>query len=481
MKKLLTMGINTRAIVNSSFQLNYQTYSCSYFRTSDFRVPYSERHILEQLPHESCGFFEENYDPKKILGLSSDWIDEVDNIILSTGISPTDFDFKNKLKKNKKKIIGNKNVSDIEDKFKFYKKIKNKFLVPLTFRLNNISEAIEISNQYLPKEFIVKPLKGSGGYGINFLNYLMNFHFNERKLDKGNESQIKKFELDIPFILQEYVSGENISSSILSTKNESKTIITSKNLNNRYDHLQNNAENEDNSTNNKNNNAHKNNNSTNNKNNNAHKNNNSTNNKNNNGNNNQKKDNRNLNKDEKIESIKNKSCANDFRYYGNIAPLDNNVYSQNLIKELNTTSEDIISNFKLIGSNGVDMILKDENIYIIEVNPRFQGTYECVEEILGINLLDAHIKACEGELIKIPSPSTYSMKKIIYSSKKIKFNHNINSLKEKYNNMNIYDIPYNNVIIEKDQPLLTLVSNEKTIDQARMKINRISKEIESIL
>ena len=82
------------------------------------------------------------------------------------------------------------------------------------------------------------------------------------------------------------------------------------------------------------------------------------------------------------------------------------------------TSEDLIKQFNLIGSNGVDYILdKDGKLKIIEINPRFQGTYELVENSLDINLLDAHIKACEGEIIDIPNPSQYSIKKIIYARK----------------------------------------------------------------
>ena len=127
--------------------------------------------------------------------------------------------------------------------------------------------------------------------------------------------------------------------------------------------------------------------------------------------------------------------------------------------EMKNTSEDLIKQFNLIGSNGVDYILDNNGeLKIIEINPRFQGTYELVENVLGINLLDAHIKACEGEIIDIPNPSQYSIKRIIYARKQV----SIGNL----NIPNVYDIPYEGVKIEKDQPLVTIISSSKDLKTA---------------
>lgn len=64
-----------------------------------------------------------------------------------------------------------------------------------------------------------------------------------------------------------------------------------------------------------------------------------------------------------------------------------------------------------MGSNGVDMVMTHDKIYVIEVNPRLQGTFECAE-LLGINVLDAHIKACkEGILIDRMNINEIAIKK----------------------------------------------------------------------
>ena len=211
------------------------------------------------------------------------------------------------------------------------------------------------------------------------------------------------------YILQEYVEGENISSSVLSTKKEAQNLINTR-------------------------------------------------------------------------LITANDLGNDnYAYVGNIVPLDENSfnalnsknkttttkskkYSKEEITELNKemkdVSEDLIKEFKLIGSNGVDFKIdtQKEDLKIIEVNPRLQGTYQLCENSLGINMLDAHIKACEGELIEIPKPKQYSIKKIVYAPKDVI----IRDLKIR----NLYDIPHNGEIIEKDNPIATIICSNKDLKTA---------------
>lgn len=397
MEKLLIIGINTRSLLNSASKLNFCTYSTSYFFTADSKRIYKEKHVLKQIPGKSCGIFEEDYNPEKLLELSLEFMEEVDKIILS-GISPNIF--KGNYKKFRKKIIGNHNVDTIENKYKFYKKIRNDFLLPKTYKIDydHIDEIVDILNQHSDTSFIAKPLQGSGGYGVKYLDYTKKHHFN----DSYFENYFSEYEGET-FLFQEFIEGDNISSSVLSTKKQAQNIINSKML------------------------------------------------------------------------TESNFGENNFKYSGNIVPYTNilksNTNSANEIndKEIKDISEKIISKFSLVGSNGVDMIIKNdknknEEIYIIEANPRFQGTYECVEKVLGINLLDAHIKAYDGELINIPNTNGYSMKKIIYTKERIKVGDLFID--------NVYDIPYNGVIIEKDQPLSTIISYDKNIKNTKNKLKK---------
>ncbi|WP_407423197.1 ATP-grasp domain-containing protein [Methanobrevibacter sp.] len=385
MEKLLLIGIDTRSMLNSALKLDYTIFSTSYFSTSDTPKIKNQKIVLKEEADASCGIFEDEFDSRHLLEISQDYIDEVDYIIPLSGVSPGDFS-----KKDQKKILGTTDVGDIENKYRFYRKIRNKFQTPATFSVNDMDEAFEIQNSCPDTKFILKPLKGSGGYDINLLDNDANIEFN-----------------DNDFILQEYVSGINLSSSILASKNDSKTIMTSRLLT--------------------------------------------------------------MNDFEK---------NNSFIYVGNILPLTEESimsYAEN-VDEINSemigTSQKLAKEFNLLGSNGVDYIFNENGLHVIEINPRIQGTFECVEITLGINLLDAHIKACLGEPVEIPKAKCYAYKKIIYSPTRMK-----------YENMgldNIYDLPHQGSITEKSQPLLTIIDKDNDFEKLYEKVESTSKKVNEL-
>lgn len=380
MEKLLLIGINTRSMLNSALKLNYDIFSTSYFSTSDTPQITNQKIILEEKDDESCGNFEENFNSSRILEISKDFIDEVDHIIPISGVSPNEFS-----KSDRKKILGNKNVENIENKYKFYKKIMDEFNTPETFLIKDVDEAIEISKNKPEVKYILKPLKGSGGYDINILDNNSFFQLND-----GED-----------YILQEYVEGINLSSSILGSKDMKKSIMNSRLL---------------------------------------------------------------------TENDFEKN--NSFLYIGNILPLTNESILTNVkdIEKINNemieTSTDLAYKFDLIGSNGVDYILNENGLYVIEINPRIQGTFECIEKSLEINMLDAHIKACQNEIIEIPQAKYYSYKKIIYSPCRNKYS--------KINLDNIYDLPHIGSITEKREPLLTIIDKDSHFEKLYEKVENSS-------
>ena len=380
MEKLLLIGIDTRSMLNSALKLDYEVYSASYFSTSDTPHIKNQKIILNEREGESCDIFEDNFDSRHLLEISSDFIDEVDYIIPISGVSPTDFD-----KIDQKKILGTVDVKDIENKHDFYKKIKNKFLTPKTFSISDVDEAFEISENHPKNRFILKPVQGSGGYDINLLNNDTDIEFNEGE-----------------FLLQEYVDGISLSSSLLATEDYAKTVTNTRLLT--------------------------------------------------------------MNDIEK---------NNRFIYMGNILPLtEESILSETkdlneITSEMNETTEKLAHEFNLKGSNGIDYILNENGLYAIEINARLQGTFECIEKAYGINMLDAHIKACQGEIINIPKPKAYSYKKIIYSPTRMKYS--------KIDLDNIYDLPHIGSITEKDQPLLTIIDSNPDFKKLCKKVEYSSE------
>ena len=378
METVLVIGANTRSMACSLKKLGYTVYSTEYFGTLDLK-PCVNRYksILSQKPGKSCGKFTEKYRSEDIEKLATGFVDEVDLIICLAGVSPDNFP--------KDKIVGNKSVKDIDDKYQLYKKLRNKFNFPLTFKVSDIGETEEIISSFPDKNFIIKPRNGSGGYGI-------------RKLDEVNH--------DIDFsncILQEEIDGLNISTSVLSTGKESKTILTS----------------------------------------------------------------------QQIIGDVTLGQKEPYGYCGNITPFtDYDDYTQ--LKDL---SENIISDLSLVGSNGVDFIVNQDGLHVVEVNPRIQGTMECAELSLNINLAEAHIKACQGHLLEVPPPSSFAVKMVVHAREP--------SLVGNLNLPGVHDLPNHGVIIEKGEPMVTVINSgqirEDTIYQARRLVQRVYSTMKPVI
>ncbi len=371
MDNILVVGANTRAVACSLKKLGYNIYSADYFGTYDLQKCATEyKSILKQKAYQSCGHFTENFNSKHLEELSQEFIGVADSIICLAGASPENYP--------KKKIIGNKNVKDVENKHKLYMKLKDEFKLPKTYIISDLNEANEIINNHPDKKFILKPIHGSGGYGIqNWDNVNLNHDFSE-------------------FMLQELIEGLNISVSILSTGSESRTILNS----------------------------------------------------------------------EQIIGEASLGQANPYGYCGNIASL---LFD----KDAANVSEAIVNRLSLIGSNGVDCILRDDDLFIIEVNPRIQGTLECAEESLGINMMKAHIEACNGVMMDVPKPKKFAVKMIIHAMKR--------SLVAGLSFKGYQDIPIENVIIEKGEPVTTVVSSKIVLEDAIYSAEKRVSDVYSLL
>ena len=380
MENILVVGANTRPVVCSLKNIGYDVSSSDYFGCVDSKKCVTNfKSILSQKPYSTCGNFSEKFDPEVILEMASGMVDDADFIIYNSGISPS--------KLPKRKLIGNRDIDNVENKYKLYKHLKKNlddgFKLPETHLVNGLEDAHEIADASEVEKFLLKPLEGSGGVGIQNID----------EIDPDTDIH--------EAILQEIVEGHDVSASVLSSVDEATTILTSQQL------------------------------------------------------------------------IGNKwlGQSENYGYCGNIVPY---IQQNSLKKQLNNTNieeiaADIVANLKLIGSNGVDMIIKNGEVYVIEVNPRLQGTYEPAEAALGINMGQAHIMACQGELIDIPAPKNFAAKMIIFAKER--------SMVGNVNMGCVNDIPAQNVIIEEGEPLATVLTSNKILEDAVYSAKKIVNDV----
>ncbi|MDD3985356.1 MAG: ATP-grasp domain-containing protein [Methanobacterium sp.] len=378
MENILVIGVNTRPMVRSLKNMGYNVYSVDYFGCQDInQCVVDKKSFLSQKPFNSCGFFSKQFDSQKLVNIAAEYMELADFIICCSGISP--------LKFPKHKLIGNRDVENIENKYKLYKYLSKNFddifKLPETYLVTDFHDAWEIAKS-TNKNFLLKPLKGSGGLGIK------NFDPTDRDVEIHE------------VLLQEIVEGVDISASVLSSGDETSTILTSKQLIGKSWLGQNEI----------------------------------------------------------------------YGYCGNIAPyIEKSKEIITLQKDFKEVSEDVIKKLKLIGSNGVDMIINNGNIYVIEVNARPQGTFEVAEQVLGINMAEAHINACKGVINNIPLPKNFAVKMIVHSKHR--------SLVPNFHMKNLNDIPSSNVIIEKGEPVVTVLTSGKLLENTIFSAKKIVSDV----
>jgi len=159
-----------------------------------------------------------------------------------------------------------------------------------------------------------------------------------------------------------------------------------------------------------------------------------------------------------------------FGYCGNVVPL---VTTRSVTNRCKNIAEKITSHFSLIGSNGIDLVITKDSIpYVVEVNPRFQGTLECVERVFGINMVKDHVKTClQGRLPTIVKKNAVFCTRLILFAPKRSVVPDLSVFEE------VRDRPIPEVIVEKGEPVCSIVTEGADRDSSLGKARTISEPI----
>jgi predicted ATP-grasp superfamily ATP-dependent carboligase len=159
-----------------------------------------------------------------------------------------------------------------------------------------------------------------------------------------------------------------------------------------------------------------------------------------------------------------------FGYCGNIVPLAS---STELRERCSAVAERVISTYSLLGSTGVDFVISDEGIpMVVEVNPRFQGSLECVERVLGINMVQAHVDACNLGIL----PDSKMLPRS-YWTRVILFAHMHSKIPDLQIHKEIRDMPIPGVIVESGEPLCSVIIDGSSREASLSRANSVAKTI----
>jgi len=158
-----------------------------------------------------------------------------------------------------------------------------------------------------------------------------------------------------------------------------------------------------------------------------------------------------------------------FGWCGNVVPISTR---RDIVRECMWIAEEVCVHFGLVGSNGVDFVISPEgHPYVIEVNPRFQGTLECVDKAFGLNVVKMHVNAClRGKLpTKTAHQRAFCTRLIVFAPERCQ-------IPDFRHASWLRNVPLPGSLVEKGEPVCSVLALGRTENQSLgLARNRASK------
>jgi len=158
-----------------------------------------------------------------------------------------------------------------------------------------------------------------------------------------------------------------------------------------------------------------------------------------------------------------KNCG--FAYCGNYYP---SFLHKRVTNQIAETSKEICRQLGLLGSNGLDFIVDAfDRVWLMEVNPRIQGTLEMLE-CAGIgSITQMHVQAINGELLEaLPTPKPV-VKMIVYSRKD-------GAVPDLSMFPNVVDRTPVGVVVHRGDPICTVIEVGTSLKESYREASRIT-------
>jgi predicted ATP-grasp superfamily ATP-dependent carboligase len=162
-----------------------------------------------------------------------------------------------------------------------------------------------------------------------------------------------------------------------------------------------------------------------------------------------------------------------FTYCGNVVPLS---APDGVVARCRRAAETVVTAFELVGSNGVDFVITEEGApLVVEVNPRFQGSLACVEAVLGINLVAAHLAAVTRGALPTAVRTTGSCARLIlYAPRRVQ----VGALARV---PGVRDVPHPGAVIEAGEPVCSVVARGASRAAALRRASRTAAAVRATL
>ncbi|MEZ0294775.1 MAG: ATP-grasp domain-containing protein [Solirubrobacteraceae bacterium] len=148
------------------------------------------------------------------------------------------------------------------------------------------------------------------------------------------------------------------------------------------------------------------------------------------------------------------------RWCGNLVPP--RMPSGELLDQARATCSRLAAAFALRGSFGVDFIWDGERAWTVEVNPRPTSSLEAIEAAYGVDVFDAHLRGCAGELPRIePRRSGAAGKAVLFATEDVVVRDGPGWLER-----GVRDVPHPGERIAAGHPVCTVAATAATPREA---------------
>jgi predicted ATP-grasp superfamily ATP-dependent carboligase len=145
--------------------------------------------------------------------------------------------------------------------------------------------------------------------------------------------------------------------------------------------------------------------------------------------------------------------ARPFRYCGNIL----GGADARLAEIAGRIADAVTAEFRLVGVNGIDFVVRRGVPYPLEVNPRYTAALELVERAHGLGIFETHARACAGELPEAPPHRRTAVigKAIVYARRSVVIGDTSGWLEDE----SVRDIPTPGQRIGRGHPVCTVFAH----------------------
>jgi len=146
--------------------------------------------------------------------------------------------------------------------------------------------------------------------------------------------------------------------------------------------------------------------------------------------------------------------ASGYRYAGSIFPFAADDADPGSVAEQAAAIADAVTAaFGLRGVNGVDFIVRDGELYVLEVNPRYTASMELIERASGLSIFEAHVASLYGELPipRPPAPGAHG-KAIVFARRDVV----VGDTRSWLTRDDVRDVPFPGERIRRGRPVCTV-------------------------